>query len=168
MAIATQMPVEEYLHAGFDPECEFVDGEVLERNIGETDHAWCVTRAMFALANREKDLGVHVLPSLTIRMTSTHYRIADIALLRLDAPNEHVITHPPFACAEVLSTEDLMYRMHQKVRDYIKFGVKYVWLIDPQTRQMFEHSAEGVRQIVDTLRIQNTTVEIPLSEFFSE
>ena len=38
MAIATQMTVEEYLRTSFDPDCEYVDGEVLERNVGETDH----------------------------------------------------------------------------------------------------------------------------------
>ena len=38
MAAATRIPVEEYLRTDDSPDCEDVDGEVLERNAGELDH----------------------------------------------------------------------------------------------------------------------------------
>jgi hypothetical protein len=30
--------VSEYLDTGYRPDCEYVDGELLERNVGEWDH----------------------------------------------------------------------------------------------------------------------------------
>lgn len=39
MTIANGVSVEEYLHTSYDPVCEYVDAEVLERNLGELDHS---------------------------------------------------------------------------------------------------------------------------------
>lgn len=33
------IPVEEYLSTAYRPDCDYVDGEVLERNVGETPHS---------------------------------------------------------------------------------------------------------------------------------
>ena len=39
MSTATQVTVEEYLATTWRPDCDYVDGEVLERNLGQTDHS---------------------------------------------------------------------------------------------------------------------------------
>src|ERR1041384_7153162 len=40
MSTKVLMPVEEYLRTSFDgPDCEYLDGEVVERNTGEMPHA---------------------------------------------------------------------------------------------------------------------------------
>jgi hypothetical protein len=33
------VPVEEYLRTSYRPDCDYVDGEVLDRNVGEHDHS---------------------------------------------------------------------------------------------------------------------------------
>jgi hypothetical protein len=38
MATATQVPLETYLHTDYQPDREYVDGEVRERNLGEKEH----------------------------------------------------------------------------------------------------------------------------------
>lgn len=38
MATNTVIPVSEYLRTSYSPDCDYVDGEVQERNTGETDH----------------------------------------------------------------------------------------------------------------------------------
>jgi len=44
------MDVEEYLHATFDgPDCEYLDGEVVERNMGELPHGILQGRLIFLL-----------------------------------------------------------------------------------------------------------------------
>ena len=40
MAAGTQISVEEYLHTAYRPDCDYVDGVVEERNLGERDHSW--------------------------------------------------------------------------------------------------------------------------------
>ena len=34
-----QMAIETYLKTSYHPDCDFVDGEIEERNLGEFDHA---------------------------------------------------------------------------------------------------------------------------------
>jgi len=39
MASRTLISVEKYLRTSYRPDCDYVDGEVLERNVGEKDHS---------------------------------------------------------------------------------------------------------------------------------
>jgi len=39
MATGTLVSVEEYLNTSYSPDCDYVDGEVLERNLGEREHS---------------------------------------------------------------------------------------------------------------------------------
>ena len=39
MATTSFVPVEEYLNTSYEPDCEYVDGEMLQRNMGEPEHA---------------------------------------------------------------------------------------------------------------------------------
>ena len=41
MKATALVPVEEYLRTTYRPDCDYVDGEVLERNVGEKDHSDC-------------------------------------------------------------------------------------------------------------------------------
>jgi hypothetical protein len=38
MAVGISIPVEEYLRTIYHPDCDYVDGEVVERNLGEQSH----------------------------------------------------------------------------------------------------------------------------------
>lgn len=39
MATSTLIPVEEYLKTMYHPDCDYVDGMVVERNFGQRDHS---------------------------------------------------------------------------------------------------------------------------------
>ena len=39
MAVGTLVSVAEYLNTSYRPDCDYVDGEVRERNLGEIDHS---------------------------------------------------------------------------------------------------------------------------------
>ncbi len=39
MPARTLISVEEYLATSYRPDCDYVDGEVVERNLGEWDHS---------------------------------------------------------------------------------------------------------------------------------
>jgi hypothetical protein len=39
VAVETLISVQEYLGTSYRPDCDYVDGEVLERNLGEFEHA---------------------------------------------------------------------------------------------------------------------------------
>jgi Uma2 family endonuclease len=168
MAIATQMSVEEYLRTSFDPDCEYVDGEVLDRYLGEIDHGWVQRAVLLYLAAREKDLGIFIIQEQRLQINSRHYRVPDLLILEgRGKPKEQIITTPPLVCIEVLSPEDRMSRMLKKIADYLAFGVRYVWVLDPQTRQAFAYTDLENHEVTDgVLRTENPAIEIPLAEIF--
>jgi Uma2 family endonuclease len=44
-----------------------------------------------------------------------------------------VITEPPFLAIEIVSPEDRLSRMEERIDDYIRFGIRFIWVIDPGT-----------------------------------
>jgi Uma2 family endonuclease len=166
MAIATQMTVEEYLRTSFDPDCDYVDGEVLDRNVGELDHGSVQKLLLVYLAAREKRLGIFVIQEQRLQLNQRHYRVPDLMIIEGGRPKEQIITRPPLVCIEVLSPEDRMSRMQKKIGDYLAFGVCYVWVLDPQTRKAFAYTNSGMQPVTDALRTENPAIEIPLSESF--
>ena len=97
--------MEEYLSADYEVDCDYVDGEVLERNTGDRDHSWLQGVLTAYFFNRRKEWNILVLPEIRIRVSATRYRIPDIAVLLGDT-DEKTLTKPPFLCIEVLSPDD--------------------------------------------------------------
>jgi Uma2 family endonuclease len=167
MAVTTQVSVEEYLRTSYDPDCEYVDGEVLDRNVGEKSHSKVQKRLLVYLAQREALWGIFALQEWRVKLGEQHYRIPDLAILTGPEPNEAVLSTPPLVCVEILSPEDRMSRMNEKIADYLAFGVRYVWVLDPKTKQAFSYTSEGMRLIQDgILRTSAPAIEISLGEIF--
>ena len=160
--------VEEYLSADYEVDCDYVDGEVIERNMGDRDHAWLqgILTAYFVV--RRKEWNITVLPEIRIRVGPSRYRIPDIAILLGDT-EEKIPTKPPFLCIEILSPDDRWSRVEGRISDFLKMGVRFVWVIDPGTRQIFVATPEeGLREMKDgVLRTAEPAFEVALSELVS-
>jgi Uma2 family endonuclease len=168
MAIATQMTVEEYLRTSFRPDCEYVDGEVLERNLGEIDHTLVQRALLYYVMSREKRLGVIILQEQRMRLGPKHYRVPDLMILQGSGnPTERVITRAPIVCIEILSPEDRVSRVQKRITDYLAFGVRYVWVLDPVKKQAFVYTDSENHDVTDgVLRTENPAIEIPLDQIF--
>ena len=91
MSTRTLISVEEYLRSSYEPDCDFVDGEIEERNVS---------------------------------------------------------------------------RVEVRINDFLAMGVRYVWVLDPETKQAFvANAADGLREVKSgLLRAENPLIELPLSE----
>src|SRR5579884_2217182 len=105
MATTTFVPLEEYLNTVYEPDCDYVDGEVLERNVGETDHGGLQMTLGAWLYARRKQLGIHVFTETRTQVAPNRYRIPDIAVT-ITRPAGRILREPPFLCIEILSPED--------------------------------------------------------------
>lgn len=164
MSTAVTIPVSEYLETSYRPDCEYIDGELLERNVGEWDHSRLQMVLSYYLCSREKEWGILVLPELRVQVKATRFRVPDITVI-MRRPEGGIIKEPPFLCVEILSPRDRMQEMQERIDDYIAFGVKCVWLIHPKTRRAFVYTAEGVREIKDSvLSTENPDIRVPLAD----
>ena len=167
MSPRTLISVDDYLASTYEPDCDFVDGHVEARNVGEWDHSRLQPKVGAYLLAHYGNIGVEVATELRIRVTQTRIRIPDICLF-LENPRERVPKTPPFICIEILSPEDRMSRVEVRINDYLAMGVAYVWVIDQETKQAFAATAvDGLKEIkTGVLRTENPVIELPLAETF--
>ena len=168
MSTKVLMNVEEYLRTSFDgPDCEYLDGEIVGRNMGELPHGDLqanLTRLLWPLRSR---LGIRIVTEIRIQIHPRRYRVADIAVWRDDNIGTGIPTVPPFLAIEILSPEDRMVRMAPKIQEYISLGVEWVWIIDPEEKSALCYSQKDPRgALCNVLRTENPSIEIPLDRAF--
>jgi Uma2 family endonuclease len=163
----TLVSVEEYLNRSYEPDCEYLDGEVIERNVGEPDHSGLQIIIGKWLLLRSEELGVHVFPELLVQVAPSRFRIPDITATTAKI-KRRILREPPFLCIEVLSPEDRTSRTEEKIDDYLRFGVKHVWLIDPRKKLAWSYTGDERRQAVSVLTTSQPRIELPIAELFEE
>jgi len=153
-----------YLSTVYEPECEYVDGEIVERNCGEVEHAATQGALAASLFPRRRELGIHVFMALRMRVSETRNRVPDITVTTQKGKGR-ILREAPFLCIEVLSPEDRASRMQEKIDDYLAFGVGYVWVANPRTRRGYVYTVEGMREAKDgVLRTANPEIALSLKE----
>jgi Uma2 family endonuclease len=169
MAVETRslIPVEEYLHASYSPDCDFVDGEVLERNVGEHDHADLQSEIVTYFRTRYRKAGFSAVVEQRVQVSPTRFRIPDVCVARAERPMEQIYRKPPLIVIEILSPEDRVSVLRKKVDDYLAFGVPNIWVIDPKERHAFICSRQGWVESADlVLRTTDGAIVLPLPEIF--
>ncbi len=159
------MSVREYLSTSFRPDCDYVDGEVVERNVGEYDHSRLQMAVIAYFYTRRKEWGIDVVPSQRVQVSSTRFRVPDVCVILAGNAPEQIFTTPPFICIEILSRDDRLSAMHERIQDYLAFGVPHVWILNPQTRSAWRCTAEGMFETRE-LRTENPTIVLPLAPLF--
>jgi Uma2 family endonuclease len=132
MSTTTHIPVEVYLRSCYEPDAEYVDGEIEQRPMGEFDHASWQLAILRWFLQHENDWNIRVRPELRIQVAPTRFRVPDVTVLDRSQPIEQIITHPPLAVFEVLSPEDSLQRLKRKLEDYRTMGIPEIRVIDPQ------------------------------------
>lgn len=132
--------VSEYLHTSYHPDCDYVDGVIEERNLGELNHAKVQRALILWLSQHEREWGIRTIPEIRAQISPTRFRIADICIVSVVAPREQIIQTPPVAIIEVMSPEDRTPLYTVRLEDYRKMGVRNIWVIDPATRKGFDCS----------------------------
>ncbi len=169
MATAALVSVEEYLSTVYEPECDYVDGVLEERNVGEQDHGRLTGMFMVLLYPLERKLGVRAIPEVRLRVKPSRFRVPDLSVVVGPKRAEQVFTKAPFLCIEILSPEDRMSQMQRKIDDYLEMGVSYVWVVDPQSRKGWVYTSQGACEAKDgVLRTANPDIAVPLAEIFAE
>lgn len=168
MGSTALVSVGEYLSTAYRPDREYLDGRILERNLGERDHSEIQMAVSAYLFGRRKQWGIHVFPEQRVQVRATRFRVPDICVVTGPKPDEMVFTHPPFICVEILSKDDRMQEMQERIDDYLAFGVPYVWVINPRSRKAHAHTASGSREATGGfLRTENPAIEVPLADIFA-
>ena len=159
----TLISVEEYLRTVTDPDCEYVDGALEERAVGELDHASWQKALIKWFVTRESELDIRVYPELRVQVAVDRFRVPDVTLLSRTAPREQIITHAPLAVFEILSPEDAMTRMLEKLADYERMGIAAIWVIEPKKLQYYRYR-EGQLTPGSAFELPGTSFSAPFAD----
>lgn len=163
------VPLSEYLTTSYRPDCEYVDGEIQERNLGEKEHSILQRAFVLLFGINSRKWNTEVFPELRVQITPTRFRVPDVTVMPAHSEWERILRTPALLFIEILSPEDTMRRLRERVDDYLRFGTEHVWVIDPELRKAYVCSPRGFQEPADeVLVIPGTPIRVVLSELFAE
>lgn len=165
MSVETLIPVEEYLNTSYDPDVEYVDGVLVERNVGDLLHSLIQRNIILALSRKYPH--VYALPEVRSETRANRYRLPDVCVL-LSLPKTRYLLDAAFIAIEILSEDDRMSRVMEKLEEYNQKGVANIWLIDPRLRKMFTYRAGTLQELADTIGTNDPKLELTRDEVFQE
>ncbi len=148
MASATLIPVSEYLTTAYRPDCDYIDGELQERNLGERPHALLQQILGTIFHVNRRTWKTIALPEQRVQVAPTRYRIPDLCILHQSDPADAIVRNAPWICIEILSPEDRLQRLQER--------------IDDASTTVLQETPNG------EFIMQGTPIRISLAEVFAE
>src|SRR5947209_1584226 len=163
MATAVNVSLAEYLSTDYEPDCEYLDGVVEERNAGKGKHSETQTLLSILLGPKVNSQGFRVRVEQRVQLSASKIRIADVCVIGSGITDE-VIQSPPAVWVEILSPEDRWSRVQTKINDCLRFGVAALWIIDPYSRQAWSATqTQAMTEVLDgRLQAESPQLEIQL------
>ena len=172
MAAATQLlpqPIsyEEYMHTAYDPDCEFVDGYLEERIVGDPKHG-LIQMQIGIWFYLHPEWNLRAISELRTRTQTTRVRLPDVAIVEDDGLlMQYPRTNPPFIAIEVLSPDDRLNRTIPRLKEFLAMGVQHVWLLNPMEQAGYVFTATGLTLVeTQVLTIEGSPVHLDLNHIF--
>jgi len=168
MSTAALVSLQEYLTTTYRPDCDYVDGVLVERTVGQKDHSKLQRGLIVWFDRRGPELRLAAFPEQRIRVSARRFRIPDICIVTLPEPDEQIFTQPPYICIEILSPEDTFPRLQERFDDYLAMGVPNIWVLDPASKRGWRITREGHLEALDgVLRTGDGRVEMRIADLFA-
>jgi Uma2 family endonuclease len=156
--IATQIVTPEQLAAmPNDKDFELVDGQLVERNMGNKS-AWVALELAHYLRvfARQQKLGWVIGAEGGYRLDPrrpNHVRKPDVSFVQFGRlPNEQPASAydnlAPDLAVEVISPNDTVLELEEKIEEYLTAGVRLVWVINPDLRTLAVHRPDRSGEIL--------------------
>ncbi|SPF51974.1 conserved hypothetical protein [Candidatus Sulfopaludibacter sp. SbA4] len=146
MATPAIVPLEEYLRTTYEPDMEYVDGQLVERHVGEYFHSRMQSLTGGVLGQREQERGFRGFIAQRVHVNDEpRYRIPDLCVKALPHEATPVLVRPDLVI-EIVSPDDTIPEMLAKVGEYLAAGIPHIWVIDPYQRTVAEADRKGMRR----------------------
>ena len=186
MSIVAPISPQELLNLPDAIAYELVDGKLVERNMGLEASEIC-GRIIYLIMMflRDRKLG-HVFTSEASYKcfpdAPQEVRRPDVSFILAERfegnrlPRGHCRI-PPDLAVEVVSPGDLSYEIEEKVAQYLRAGVRLVWVVHPPTRRVRIHRPESsplgnVSELTEADTITGEDIlpgfSCPASQFFAD
>jgi Uma2 family endonuclease len=163
----TLISEQEYLRMPFpDREMEYVCGELVERTLPNNEHSETQGELVYRARKLAETLPLHIRPELRLKVAPGKYRVIDIAIYAGEKPVGLIPVEPPLVAIEILSPDDTLADIMQRLKEYQDWGVVHVWLADPQARKFYVYSRQGLLAVA-AFELPEFGARIAADEVFS-
>jgi Uma2 family endonuclease len=161
--------LDEYLRTVYHPDCDFVDGHLEERNVGDTLHSLLQAELAVWFGSRRRDWNIRVMTELRTRVSDDRVRLPDVTVAYDDvAMKDKIREKPALIAIEVLSPDDRLPRVLTRLADYSKMGVRNIWVLDPIDRVALTYRDSGLMAVeADRLTVADSPIYLDLKAVFS-
>ncbi|MGD1096451.1 MAG: Uma2 family endonuclease [Bryobacteraceae bacterium] len=162
------LTVEEYLRTSYEPDMEYVDGQLVERSVGERLHSRLQAILAGIIGSREAERGFEVFTEQRIAIQQRRrYRIPDVCVKAV--PYDPV---PILECLdmviEILSPDDPLTYASEKCAEYFQAGIPSIWVVDPYRKALYEYGPDRLRLLSEPVLVNYLTGEVDFSDLFAE
>lgn len=168
MGTKTLISESEYLHATFDgPEADYVDGEIKDRGMPTNSQSRVNFVFCMAFGRVATDFPLYPRPEIRFRVAPGRFRVADLAVYAHQAPSAEIPPEVPHVVIEVVSPDDRLDDILEKLDDYQAFGIPHIWLADPARRRLCVYR-DGSLTSVPELALPEFRLSIKRGEVFPQ
>jgi Uma2 family endonuclease len=145
------VPVEEYLNATYQPDCEYDNGQLIQRaRLGAREGA-VKARLLAYFREIEDAVNARALEDQRIRIVEgKRYRLADLCLVRRPHASARVLVRSPLVVIEIPRPGERPGLTLSRLSDFFQTGVPHLWAVDPAGRRIFAVSRYGIHDVTET------------------
>jgi Uma2 family endonuclease len=163
--------LEEYLNTSYEPDMEFVEGALVEPNVGTLRHSRLQRIVTSYLQRFHQSHRLEACPAVRLRVGPQRHRIPDVLALEEPYQEGNVVTDVPVITVEIKSPQDTFDAIVDKCFEYESLGVRNILVMDPDHRRAWLFEQNNLRLLPGAsvqLRLTQSTIDFPFAEMFAE
>ncbi|MCZ2147496.1 MAG: Uma2 family endonuclease [Bryobacterales bacterium] len=153
---------------------ELLHGEMVEVSSANPVHSDILTSLIIALGLTVRRQGGAVLPDTEFAFGESRLR-PDLAVLPAEAWKrmDHLkvpVSEMPVIVVEIVSPSESAFGVDKKIGIYLQSGISEVWVIYPETKHLYVHTASGVRRLTSSAIMESALLpgwSLPVGDLFS-
>lgn len=163
---STPISIEEYFNTSYEPECEYVDGELIPKAMGTNDHSRLQFRLGQLLYRYEQAGLCEIAPEQSLRVRDRAVLIPDVCLLPLGHHQHGIVSTVALLCIEILSPSDRFSYTVKECDEFLHWGVPGCWIFDPEESKAWVYDAEGLHPVPANGILRTGSFELALTELW--
>ena len=156
--MGTTVSLDEYLNTSYRPDMDFVDGELVERNVGTQSHGrlMCIAASFLSPMRKSHRVETFLSVRLLVNRATGRHRIPDVMAVGIPYQRGKVITDVPLIIVEIKSPDDTFDDILERCLDYEKLQVPHILVMDPENRRTWKFVDSGL------LLVTSESIDLPL------
>jgi Uma2 family endonuclease len=172
-ATPTLVSLDEYLNTAYEPDCDFVDGVLLERNVGTQRHGMLQALLAMFFGQYRKSHRIRVFAETRLRVDAARgrHRIPDVMVLEVPFSPGKVVVNVPAIIIEIKSPDDTFDDIVDRCFDYEKLTVGNIVVMDPDNKRAWLFQQGNLKLLTGAtiqLSLSRQVIDFPFSQLFAE